>query len=1013
MKIFILHLTDMHFNKAENWISDKVNSIKDALKSDYLNVDKSYFILSGDISNSGQKEEFAEATTFLKQIYIALRGVNPNVKIGMVNSPGNHDCNFKKDNQIRKVSLVKMDYKTIGVEDFSVIDSCISIQSDFWDYYRQFTTVPESKLFYQLKDSIGNKKICINCYNTAWMSRIDEISGSLFYPVKLIDNNLNNSDADLNISVFHHPIGWFSPTTETNNRREFQDHLERVSNILIYGHEHEDEQKKVTDIHLQKETIYISGETLQDHSKKNVSGFQTIIIDMDQQEAIITNYLWHETYYKQKKKENFKLIPSSVNHKSFKIKPDFFENINKISIPLQFEKVGNIRLSDIFIYPDLERIKNDYKKLDDFIDSEELLENEKLKDCIVEGENQSGKTSLLKMLFKRFYEKGYYPLYVDGAEINKPDVYNVLEKTFKSQYQDNLSFEQYLQLDNFKKVILIDNIQKAKFNIPTTIKFIKETKPLFDRMIVTIGSIYGYLSSLESEFPDTNLFTLKPLGYVKRNDLIELYHKIQESSFTSNDQMLLEKVKFSFSQVELVLGNKLMPSFPVFILSILQSLSYAKPIDLEQTSYGYCYQSLIHIALATKAKVINEEIDSYFNFLTEFSYALYEKQQKIFSDSEFSKFYDRYSSKFITPPIEKIKEALINSNIVVFEDESYRFSYKYIFYFLVAKKISDIIGAEKGKEIILQLCNNLQREKNANILVFIAHHSKDNFLIESATFSSMVTFEDIEAITLEKNDKFYQLIKGISEEVSSEVIDANKNPKEERKEDLLKKDHIERENDINKANANQNVEDEEDIEIQGQLITFYQAFRSIEIVGQIIKNRKGSLEKGTLITMITELYQTGFRSISYFGETLSDAKEAISEALLNNTEDGDTRPMIEKRINDYFQFITLQACLGVFTKMIHSVGNKDLRNLFDEVAEKIDTPAAKILTFSIKSYYDRMSVRELQKLAEEFQNNRVALKILKARVRAYIYNNYIDYKSKQRIASALKMDITPLRKQIS
>lgn len=1000
----------MHFNKSENWISDKINSIKDAIKSNYINIDKAYFILTGDISNTGQKEEFAEATVFLKYLYIALKEVNPEVKIGMINTPGNHDCNFDKDNQIRKVSLAKMDYRTIGDKDLSVIDSCISIQNDFWDYYKQFTTIPESKLFYQLKDSIKNKKICINCYNTAWMSQINETPGTLFFPVKLIDNRINISDADLNISVFHHPIEWFNPTTETNNRKEFQDHLESVSNILVYGHEHEDEQKKVTDIHLNKETIYISGEALQDHSKKKSSGFQTIIIDLEQQEAIITNYLWQETYFMAKKKENLKLLQSSVNHKSFQIKPDFFENINKISIPLQFEKVGNIRLSDIFIFPDLERIKNDYKKLDDFIDSEELLENEKLKDCIIEGENQSGKTSLLKMLFKRFYEKGYYPLYVDGAEIIKVDVHSVLEKAFKAQYNDNLSFEQYLQLDNYKKVILIDNIQKAKFNVPSTIQFIKETKPLFDRMIVTIGSIYGYLSSLESEFPDTNLFTLKPLGYVKRNNLIELYHKVQESSFTSNDQVLLDKVKFSFNQVELVLGNKLMPSFPIFILSILQSLSYAKSIDLEQTSYGYCYQSLIHIALATKAKVVNEEIDSYFNFLTELAYALYEKQQKLFSEAELSIFYDNYSSKFITPSIDKIKEALINSNIVVFEDESYRFSYKYIFYFLVAKKIADIIGTAKGREIILQLCNNLQREKNANILVFIAHHSKDNFLIESATFSSMVTFEDTNAITLEKNDKFYQLIKGISEEVSREVIDANKNPKEERKEVLSAKDQIERENDINKANSNQIIEDDDDTEIQEQLITFYQAFRSIEIVGQIIKNRKGSLEKGALVSMITELYQTGFRSISYFGETLLEAKEAITEGLLNNTENGDTRPMIEKRINEYFQFITLQACLGVFSKMIHSVGNKDLKKLFDEVADKINTPAAKILTFSIKTYYDRMSVRELQQLADEFQNNRVALKILKARVRAYMYNNYIDYKGKQKIAAALKMDISPLRK---
>jgi len=1008
MKIFILHLTDMHFKNAENFIEDRVDKIRLAIQNDLNDIEKAYIIISGDISNTGQKDEFDRATLFLKKIFIAFRTITPGINVGIINVPGNHDCNFSLDNQIRRNSIAKMNYKILGDKDFSVIDSCISIQKDFWEFFGQFTTVPENKLFFQLKDILGNKRICFNCFNTAWMSQKEESSGALFFPLKKVDQESYNYDFDLNISVFHHPISWFNPTTEENNRKEFQDHLESVSNILVYGHEHQDEQKKLTDLPKQKETHFISGQQLQDHKNRNKSGFQSIIIDLEQNEAVLTNYKWVESNYLPKKGENLKLDKSFVNHKTFQVNPDFFENANKIQIPLQFEKAGTIGLSEIFVFPDLERINNDFKKIDDFIDSEELLSNIDLRDCIIEGENQSGKTSLLKMLFRKFYENGLYPLYIDGTEIVKTDVKYVLEKAYKSQYLDVQSFDQYLQLEKNRKVLLIDNLQKTKFNIPTTIQFIKDIKPLFERSIIVLGSIYGYLSTLESEFPDSNLLTIKPLGYVKRNDLIELYHRIQESSFTINDQFLLEKVKASFNQVEQVLGNKLMPSFPVFVLSILQTLSYAKPIDLEQTSYGYCYQSLIHIALASKAKVPNEEIDSYFNFLSEFSYDLYENNQKNFSNSEFSTFYDSYSKRFIAPSFDKMKEALLDSNILILEEQTYRFSYKYIFYFLVAKKIADIINTNKGRDKVLELCNNLQKEKNANILVFIAHHSKDDFLIESTTFSSMVTFEDIEPVTLEKNDKFYQLIKDIAEEISSEVIDANKNPKEERKEALAKRDQIEREKEIERENQDKPDDDEQ--EIQDELITFYQAFRSIEIVGQIIRNRKGSLEKDKIVELITELYNTGFRSVSYFGETLLKAKEEITDGLLNNTEEDESRPMIEKRINEFFQHITFQACLGIFTKMIHSVGNKDLKNQFDEVAENINTPASKILTFSIKTYYDRMSVRELQKLAEEFKNNRVALKILKARVRAYLYNNYLDYKSKQKIASALKMAISPIKK---
>lgn len=308
MKILILHLTDMHFRGEKNWIFDKVDNIKNALKSDYANIDKAYLVLSGDISNSGKKDEFANAVTFLKQIYCALKEINHDVKIAMISTPGNHDCNFENDNQVRKNLLSKMNYKTLGDKDFSVVDSCISIQKEYWDFYSQFTTVPENKLFYQLTDTVRNKKICFNCFNTAWMSQIEEMAGTLFYPVKMVTNELNNSEFDLNISVFHHPIGWFNPSTEINNRKEFQDHLESVSNILIYGHEHEDEHKKITDGHNQKETYYISGQSLQDYNKIKASGFQTIIIDLALNEATVTNYSWSETNYLTKNKENTRLI---------------------------------------------------------------------------------------------------------------------------------------------------------------------------------------------------------------------------------------------------------------------------------------------------------------------------------------------------------------------------------------------------------------------------------------------------------------------------------------------------------------------------------------------------------------------------------------------------------------------------------------------------------------------------------------------------------------------------------
>jgi len=131
---------------------------------------------------------------------------------------------------------------------------------------------------------------------------------------------------------------------------------------------------------------------------------------------------------------------------------------------------------------------------------------------------------------------------------------------------------------------------------------------------------------------------------------------------------------------------------------------------------------------------------------------------------------------------------------------------------------------------------------------------------------------------------------------------------------------------------------------------------------------------------------------------------------LNVKEDisqNDTSEDIEQKIYEYIQYISLQACFGIFTQLIFSVGTKEFREIYLDVAETIGTPAAKIISFSTNSYYGKLDMKELENLCKELEKNPVALRILRARVRAYIYNNYIDYKDKQKIASRLNMRISP------
>jgi len=1006
MNIGILHLTDLHIKTSDNFILSRIDRIHDALRIDSVSLERIYIVITGDIVDKGIKASYPNAKEFLNKLKTRLESINGNLLIKFIIVPGNHDCNFEYDNQLRKNSLKTLGYDTIG-EDDSVIDLCLTVQKDFWEFYNEFNALPANKLFYQIHDQWDGNSICFNCFNTSWMSKQKE-EINLFFPVKRFENQETLEKGKTNISLFHHPIFWFTPNGAKNNRKELQGFLEDISSIILYGHEHEEEHKKSVELWSNRETLYFSGKILQDNMT-NESGFQLLLLDTKNKKGQVKQFSWKDDIYVSLATKEIQLNGERFGTKRFKHKDEFLNDLNSIKIPISIENNPDLKLSDFYIFPDLERTEQNNSDIDSYYDSEKLISETNFTTCIIEGENQSGKTSLLSMLYRKFVDDDKYPLLVDCNSFKTPEVDKVLKSEFLHQYNGEiLDFDRFLQYEKSKKVVLLDNLQSLTFNSKTIKRIIEDLENRFGKVIIITNTLYGLISKIEAEFEELVVFSLKPLGYKKRNKLIENYHRLSIPVSTITDEILLERTKHSFNQVELVLGDKLMPSYPIFVLSILQTMVYAKPTNYEQTSYGYCYHSLIHIALANKAKVDNEYIDTYFNFLSEFALHLYKSNQGIFSEDVLRQFFIDYQKDYhVGFSFENLKTALLDSMLIIIQDDEWKFSYEYIYYFLIARKLAEIIGKEEGKSAVKYLCANLHKEKNANILIFIAHHTKDDFLIEEATFTAMVPFEDIAPITLERHGHFYEMIKDIVKEISSDIIEATSNPVVARNEMLETQDKHERERQNHKDEIEKMEENEGFMEF---MTPFFQAFRALDIVGQIIKNRKGSLTTNQLIDMIVELYNTAFRTIGFFGKTLLETKTDFIESLSNKVDDGDTKQKIEEKVNSFFQFMSLQICLGVFGKVIHSVGQKDLKDLFIEAAKRIDTPAADIVTFSINSYYGKLSTGDVQRIAKKYEKNLVAMQILKARVKAYLYQNYVDYRKRQSFASSLHMKIGPPRR---
>lgn len=1013
MNIGVLHLSDLHIKSDCEFWNSRPAQIVSATRNDFHSCDKLFIVCTGDVAFSGRAEEYLIATKFFDALKSLLNQIHSNkCSETFIIVPGNHDCDFSRESQLRSLVLNNLSYDILD-KDNSVTNSALEVQDDFFKFIERANgTSIDNKLSYKYLFEFNGYRICFLCLNTAWCSRLQENVGGLFFPVSLT-RDIVQGDCNMLIALFHHHPAWLTPNTTPNNRNEFIEFINSESDMVLLGHEHANNIEIGSDANGKPITRLISGDALYADWNGISSGFQTIVIDTEARSVSQRNYHLNnaENLYYPIKDLDFDLRPRYSAYRDFISNDEFLSAFSTIEIPLVKES-KTVSIDSLFVYPNIETAEDFKKEVDaKYKDSSSLLDAES-STIIMEGDNQSGKTSLLKKLYLDALKKGLYPLFLRGEEFKSGKLDTVLRRAYSVQYSEK-DYEVYNQYSLEKKIILIDDITSLgnSSNLPN---LIDELSLRFAKVYVATTPRYDIASSLETIKKGGFYGRILPLGYKKRGELIETYYKLSNPNWANiTRQQYIDETKKLIEEVQNVLGNKIIPAYPIFIISILQSMKMMQPANIEQTSYGYCYQTLIHYALAIKAKVPNEDIGSYFNYLSELSYYIYNNHKEDngwLSKSEIEDFHRQYVEEYVFKDFSKSLNALLDSNIIISNtDDEYRFGYPYIYYFLVAQKISAILATEQGQKELKYLCDNLHEDKCANILIFITYHTKDRNLIDEATFATMLPFNHIAPITLEKNKEYYNILESIAEDLSESIISKDIDPLKERQRRWEEKDKIDQILPIQDEEVDYTTLPEE-------LVIMRQAMRSIEIVGQIIKNSKGSLPKKQLESMVKELFFTAFRTIGFFGQLVNQSKDDIITSIKKESEDVESAYKITLRVNTFIQTTALRFCLGIFSKVIHSVGLADLKEIFNSVAKEIGSPASIILAFSINTCYGKMSYAELKTIHSSMKNNPVVLRILKARVKSYLYNNDVSYDKKQKIASLLKWKLEskllPFRSQI-
>src|ERR1700733_5653612 len=401
MQILLVHLSDIHIRTGAESILSRARKIKDACHATSPYASCCIAVFSGDIAYSGLPAQYEAAYVFLKELRDSLLELPSITAVEFVAVPGNHDCDFLHESDIRQYLLGNLQglYESGLSPASDRVKVILDVQQNFFAFEAKLTNgkeiSPDQRLSYGRLVKFGNYSLKFQCYNTAWLSRKHELQSKLFLPPEVMDPVA--AEANICAAVFHHPYNWL----DANNYRLLKDTVEQTSDLVFTGHEHQAGGggiDRFSGAHLH----YLEAAALQGDGGELDSGFTSLLLNVETGEQRLEEFRWDGEQYGSRLRQNWDAnIKNPVRERHlFRLNPTALEDLTDPGAPFFHKHKRKLRLDDIFVYPDLRQWSSDQLAKGGkgrTINSREVVDYfRSAPKVLISGADDSGKTALLK-----------------------------------------------------------------------------------------------------------------------------------------------------------------------------------------------------------------------------------------------------------------------------------------------------------------------------------------------------------------------------------------------------------------------------------------------------------------------------------------------------------------------------------------------------------------------------------------------------------------------------------------
>ncbi|MDY0170400.1 MAG: metallophosphoesterase [Thermoguttaceae bacterium] len=1025
MSIIIAQLGDMHFRHDDDPGFVRAPQIGAAIAAE-ASDDVATIVLAicGDAAHSGLPAQFRLAVRFIESIESAIRSRNANISVQRVVIPGNHDCDFSGDQAAR--DLVLRSLTETAIPPGSIQGIILQPLSAFFAFSQDVAGIAQGitrvSPFYNAVDvRDGAATIRIHLLNTAWMSSLHELPGSLLFPIGAIQPP--SKPAECSVAILHHPTRWFA---QPQAMRPLRDRVGELASIVLVNHEHvagASEHRELFGFDGEaSKVLYISGGVIQEADTPLLCSFNLLRLSVSDNTLDLSRYEHKEAvpgpYFAREATEALPLSSNERNRgaSGYSLSEGMAAFLEDPGAPVSHPRRDPrlpVRLSDIFLYPDLWELDAQHegsgqKQIRSPNVAEEVLKPGKV---LITGGEKSGRTSLMKRLFQEAFQHGKTPLLLNGGELpkNPKRLREVLRNAVKEQFS-NLSADAFEQLPQDERVVLIDDIHRMPPSTSLRESLLSGLEERFSTVVVCGDDLIKLDELKGRDGRNSGLWEYRHLillgfGEYLREQFVRQW--LMLAGDTVPDEWELESEVDRFCGVlNAVIRKQLLPAYPLFLIVVLQQADISNA-SVQGGSFGHLFEGVI-TAILSKSRFGRISIGDKYHYLAAFAKWLYDGRSMVVSVDAMEAWHDRYWDEIeLCIDFRKLLDDFTSLAVLSVNGTEVRFKYAYFFCFFVAYYLNQSVHENATRQVIGDLCKQLHHRVSADIVLFLAHLTGDPIVLNEMMRTCEGLFRDVVPASL---DNDVEALNRLGQTIEAVAIPDS--PDENRRQLRLRHDELIAER-LAAVRAGNDVEPPEpDDESVQRLFDIHAAYKTIQILGQALRNMAGSASRETKEEVLDRVVGLARRVLASYFELFAEASlpALIEDVAMAHKEEQPTLTQsdIHNEVCRHLLGLSQFVCFAVVKHTTFCVASENLAPTIHRVLDEGQDVASQVfgLSFDLERP-GRFPKNAAVKLYRQLNKNDFVAGVVRTLVAYHMYMYVVPYNDRQSVCQQMSIKLLP------